>query len=68
MTGPVPVLRCDICGTVTHLASKGTRHSTAQSEEQRLDELRDQGWLISPERDLCPQCAPIHRDKTGTQQ
>jgi hypothetical protein len=62
----VPVVRCDLCGTAEPLKLSATKYGPASGEEERLRELARAGWLLTPERDLCPTCHP-HEDRTPQQ-
>lgn len=51
-----PVIVCDGCGRATPAELGRARDGTVVSADARLDELRGQGWLLTDERDLCPDC------------
>ncbi|GAB3853737.1 hypothetical protein GCM10028801_06880 [Nocardioides maradonensis] len=64
---PIPVVRCDVCGTTEPLRLQGTKYGDAADEAdeaQRTRELRDAGWLLTPVRDLCPHCHNHDRQET----
>ena len=58
---PFPVVQCDDCGIVTPGKFAGSAEHPGTTEKERLVQLRDDGWLIDPKRDLCARCKERER-------
>lgn len=53
----LPLIQCDVCGTVTPARFNPTpRDPEGVSEARRETQLSREGWRLSDKRDTCPRC------------
>lgn len=51
-----PVIVCDACGYAVPARFAATHIVPAVNEQQRISDLRAEGWRLSATLDTCPTC------------